>query len=338
VKTPSAAVGLCCLLLLAHPTLAEDRDIPALPLCRPIHEFRTPVPIWRPGPPLTRDGKLSSAPPRGRDGVIYIGLGVDSEFPACSPSSDEDFIFEVPSGSPGLQSGGQRIKMLGGAVRYDFLRDCIFRGFYANEPVAGVRDGWSETNLRALDTFEVLSSGRYCLADAASSVDAPNRSRPRHPAPTHSTPRTTSRAVLPTCRRFGETRMEVPVWQPKLTSEGNLLSEPPQREDGLVYISIVSNENCPGPWQDRFHTLVRPDDPDKSYSESGGLELLLRGHIRSENGQCVWSGLFLNDDNGSKHGWTSVVYIAVEERKLAASNQYCLARRHGPLRRGPKEE
>ena len=41
---------------------------------------------------------------------------------------------------------------------------CHFSGYYMNEDVQGMHQGWIETFFGAVDKKEVVMSGRYCLA------------------------------------------------------------------------------------------------------------------------------------------------------------------------------
>ena len=91
------ATALCC--FYTSSALA-DWDTPELPVCRPQHEWRTPVLVWTPG--LTDDGRLPSAPPESKDSVIYINVGLDGYAPTCRELPDNGmFEFDVPKGATG---------------------------------------------------------------------------------------------------------------------------------------------------------------------------------------------------------------------------------------------
>ena len=65
----------------------------------------------------------------------------------------------------------------------------------------------------------------------------------------------------------------------------------------------------------------------------------LDGNMRSEKGRCVWSGLFMTGvPEGVNMGWAATSFISVDEKKVATSEQYCLARGHGPLHRPSKQQ
>ena len=127
------------------------------------------------------------------------------------------------------------------------------------------------------------------------------------------------------------------MWEPRLAPNDEIRSEPPQGEGKLVFMSIVANTDCPGVWQDQFYSLKRPD-PQEGDLTPGGFAVALRGNVRSENGHCIWSGLFMNDSVSSQMGWETTAFITVDEERAASSGQYCLARRHGLLHRPQQQK
>ncbi len=320
------------LFLVASATVAmAASDGPALPRCKPVGDHRTPVAVWEPG--YTRDGTLSSAPPQGRGRVVYMDLITGQDYEACAgPEQNGVFAFEVPSRTPGLRSGSLHVNILEPEMQAT-RGGCHFNGFYVNEPVHSVEEGRSETSFRPLDTTEVMTSGRYCRADAKLAARWSESDQLSQTA----APPLKQRDFLSTCRRFGEDRMAITAWAPKANKNGYPSSAPPQGFGRLVYVAIVADFDCPGAWQDKFETLTLPND--KKNSSGGGLEISLRGNIRSEKGRCVWSGLFMTGvPEGMNMGWAATSFIAVDEKKVATSEQYCLARQHGPLHRPSKQQ
>jgi len=315
------------LLLVAGATVAmAASDGPALPSCKPVGEFRTPVAVWEPG--FTNDGTLSSVPPQGKGRVVYMDIITGPDYEACAgPEQNGVFAFEVPSGTPGLRSGSLHLTILEPKMKAT-RGGCHFNGFYVNEPVHSVEEGRSETSFRPLGTMEVMMSGRYCRADAKlaarwSESDRLNRA---------TAPRLKQRDFLSTCRRFGEDRMPVAVWAPKVNDNRRPSSPPPQGFGRLVYVSIVADYDCKGEWQNQ--TLEIPN-----VENGGGLEISLDGNMRSEKGHCVWSGLFMTGvPIGVNAGWAAMSLTAVDEKKVATSGQHCLARGHGPLHRPSKKQ
>lgn len=145
---------------------SADSDTPALPVCRPQHEWRTPVPVWTPA--LTKDGTLPSAPPERTNGTIFIDVGLDKNAPACeTPPSNNLFEFEVPKGTPGAPNG-LKVKIADDQMGEDSFHDCIFNGFYAATPRAarpdGMHQGWTETYFAPIDKSRIEATGQYCMA------------------------------------------------------------------------------------------------------------------------------------------------------------------------------
>jgi hypothetical protein len=290
------------LLSLVPPSLAAAQ--PALPRCRPAHELRTPMPVWT---PKVIDGKLSSAPPRGEGRIVYFHFNTDDNFAGCiEPPEDNLYVFEFLDGKHGPGVRGLKVniydrsKAVGGGA-------CFLSGFYVNKPANQTHDAWIETTFRPVDKFEIMSSGRYCLGDERSASDAEPRDS------------------LPACKRLGEDRTPVPLWQPKLTRGENLSSKPPMGDGKFVYISIVRAEDCPGPWQDQPTYFTLAND-DKDPHDSGGLEVAVIGNVRSQNGHCVWSGIYMNEPvTGMHQGWWSTTFRAVDAAKVISSGQFCQA-------------
>src|SRR6266850_3293253 len=136
--------------------MAASED-PALPLCRAIGEFRTPVLTWVAW--VTPEGKLSAAPPHGNGRMVYIDLSVGDNHEACASPPGDGFSFQFTDETSGPQSGGLRLNFPNNRTNYYWKYGCVFNGFYVNEPVPGVRDGWRETSFRPVDRFEVMASG-----------------------------------------------------------------------------------------------------------------------------------------------------------------------------------
>jgi hypothetical protein len=323
VRTPSAVVAFCC-LLLARPALAEvDWANAALPRCKPVHETRTPVPYWH---ARTTPGRiLSSVPPQGDGRLVYLDVIIPDQGSSCWRGTDkdgDDFVLEVPAGTPGVGATGLRVHVDDVESRALWL-SCRYRGFYVNEPARGGRDGWSETSFRPVEMADVLTSGRYCRSDGAATA-----SFTRWDAAAATPPASEPLKVLSTCRRSGEDRMPIPVWRPTFSAAGYLTSVPPQGYGRLVYITAVLKGNCQG-YTDMTDTYVTPED--LKHPTWGGFNVELSGPVHAEGGQCMRAGVFVNTLPSFAQGWSTTYFQPVDESKVAASGQYCLARRHGPL-------
>jgi hypothetical protein len=301
-------------LSAVSPSLAAAQ--PALPRCRSVHELRMPMPVWS---PKVTDGKLSSTPPQGKGRIVYIDLYSDDYYAGCKePEKEKVYIFEFLHGKS-VGSGGLRVN-IHDPKDHKQTSDgatCIFMGFYSNEPVNDAHDGWTETNFWPVDKFEIMSSGRYCLSDG------------------RSVPRAEPRDSLPTCKRSGEDRTPVPVWQPKRTPGGDLRSLPPMGDGKFVYISVVRDEDCSAEWPDRPYQL------SISYQykgmPSGGFGVTLIGNSGSQNGHCVWSGIYMNQTTPGLHmGWAETTFVGVDTAKLISSGQFCLVRPDAAARHGAR--
>jgi hypothetical protein len=321
-RNRSAVIGAAATVLCLFASHASaDWNAPALPVCKPQHEWRTPVPVWTPG--IAKDRRLDSVPPEPTTGVIYIDVGVASYAPACRDQPENGiFEFDVPRGTMGAPDG-LRLKIADDQMGYDSFRDCMFNGFYTPAQATTLPNDVRELTLRPLDKFTVIASGRYCRADAGAAAHLLQQAPIAPPATMRESPWT----LLPTCRAIAEDRIEIPVWEPRFTSHGGLRSVPPQDGDGkLVFMAVASPIDCLGAAPDL-------DLPASAADPQSGTSVDLNGRFRSENKHCVWSGLYMNDAVGYQHGWATTSFIQVDEAKVASSGQFCLTRRHGPLRR-----
>lgn len=318
----AAACALATVLCLIAFRASADSDAPALPICR-AHEWRTPVPVWTPG--LSKDGTLHAAPPEPISKVIYIGVGLDRDAPACQdPPPNGPFEFDVPKGTPGAPNG-VKVKITDHEFGQDSFRDCIFDGFYTTVPGAAEPGSIPEMILRPLDKSEIIMSGRYCRA----STDVTAHLSHHPPLAPPAQPRQSAEAVLPACRKAGEDRIGIPVWGARQKPDSRLRSSPPQRYGQLVFMVIELPDDCRG--DDKHQDLDFPDS--KTDATQGGTSLFLTGNPRSHNGHCIWSGLFMYDSGYYHMGWAFLTYNAVSEAKVASTGQFCLMPRNGPLHR-----
>ncbi len=116
------------------------------------------------------------APPTGNGGIVYISIEDPNEscykhdppWTADSPLSDELYSVELPN-DPVVLSNGERLKSGGLSINLRGNRKpagtgCRFDGFYMNEPVFGVHQGWVETYFAAIDQKRIVASNHYCMA------------------------------------------------------------------------------------------------------------------------------------------------------------------------------
>jgi hypothetical protein len=153
------------------------------------------MPVWK--PKVTREGRISSAPPKD---VMYVDLVTSFDVPGCNGVDDGDFVLTAPGPTSNAHLRGTKVTFDEGV---DIVRGgCVTRGFYINTPTANARDGWRKAHLHQLNTFEIMTSGRYCRADTAS-ASRPPRVTTLGPA---SVIRPHSGEVLPACRSSSEQR------------------------------------------------------------------------------------------------------------------------------------
>lgn len=136
-------------------------DLP-LPVCGD-GDQRVVVSVWRESEEPdgeTRD--INSAPPQGEGRVVYIEQrrtgqcgAADALNSYSSPFFDPD-AGEYPGGA-----GGLAVNMRGGTSWANGT--CNRVGFFKNEVVEGMHQGWIETYFGHLEDAPVSLAGRYCL-------------------------------------------------------------------------------------------------------------------------------------------------------------------------------
>jgi hypothetical protein len=132
-----------------------------LPNCAP-NDTRTPVALW--APRLDDRGDLLSGPPPTGDGrIVYIEVAGDNDRQGCAAAPpDKLYSFSLPNKRGDSGAGGVAVNLRGNVQFANGY--CYFSGFFMNEPVFGVHQGWTETYFGAVDKFKIIHSGRFCLA------------------------------------------------------------------------------------------------------------------------------------------------------------------------------
>lgn len=125
---------------------------------------RNPVPSW--SPPLTKDGDLTEEPPQTDGQVVFIEITGDADKIGCG-SSDKDHLYSLskPNDPKNAGDGGLEVNLRGNVQFHNGL--CTFHGFYMNQSVYGMHQGWIETYFKPLDQFEIVKSGVFCSEEAA---------------------------------------------------------------------------------------------------------------------------------------------------------------------------
>ncbi len=300
----SSSLFLVCLLASALPSAAGVD--PVLPKCRSVGETRAPIPMW--SEDLTGLRELIAAPQPAPGKIVYM------QFSAEDVEVEEtDVAYSVRLQPKEKDDGRGSIKVIFWGKRHFANGSYFFSGFFDLQHETADKN---EVTFRRLDTFDIVSSRRFCLGDHF--ADAP---RPVASAP--SVRKSEPQASLPWCGRSREDRIPIEMWKPKLTEEGELRSEPPTGDGKIVYISFqASQERC--------------GDPDKLFSfplryhgkTLEGLAVNLRGNNESFAGGCRFSGFYMNEPVFGVHqGWIETYFGPIDKDRIIATGQYCISRR-----------
>jgi hypothetical protein len=138
-------------------TAASNRA--GLPFCH-FADDRIPVPTW--SVELDKLGNLTSEPPQNDGQVVYIELFAENDEVDCaSADSDKLFSFSLPNNpNAPLLEGGLAVNLRGNVQFANGF--CYFKGFFMNQQVMGMHQGWIETYFGAVDQFDVIKSDRFC--------------------------------------------------------------------------------------------------------------------------------------------------------------------------------
>lgn len=146
-----------------RPKAVHSTGVGGLPVCLS-GDTRNHVPTWSPS--LTKDGDLTEEPPQNDGQVMFIEITGDGDKIGCG-NSDKDHLYALskPNTPGSVDDGGLEVNLRGNVQFHDGL--CTFHGFYMNQPVYGMHQGWIETYFKPLDQFEVIKSGAFCSEEAA---------------------------------------------------------------------------------------------------------------------------------------------------------------------------
>ncbi|HEY0662780.1 MAG TPA: hypothetical protein VGD21_15835 [Lysobacter sp.] len=129
---------------------------------------------------------------------------------------------------------------------------------------------------------------------------------------------------VPVCKP-GDGRTKIPVWQPAVDAEGNLSSDPPQKDGQIVYIQLHQDAAETTCNDKELNSFSRPENPKEHMD--GGLAVNIRGNAQFANGVCYFAGYYMNEDvMGMHQGWIETFYGAVNEKEILESGKYCLAK------------
>lgn len=155
MKQGSMAASVAAFLLMLVSSQA-GADIPSSVTQCAAGDSRVPVKLWQPD---VRERTLSSAPDAKDGDVFYIELHAENAHAGCgSAAPDHMYTFDVPD----PEGGGLAVNFRGNVQFANGY--CYVAGFFMNEQVHGMHQGWTETYFRPLDKAEVITSGRFCSA------------------------------------------------------------------------------------------------------------------------------------------------------------------------------
>jgi len=315
IRQSSAAFGLLLLVACHGAAIAASDVDPYLPRCRPSRETRVPVPTWDDG-----DGKLASLRrllsrwPSGTALVVYGSFGAVEEDVRIE---DEDKGYTVKITFQGNEREAGEIDITALERPQFNMGFYHYWGFFEVSPPASPRGAIA---LRRLDTFDVVSSARYCLGNGAPPVTARKTAAAQ----------VAQSGSLPACRRGEESRVPIATWKPKLTRNDvglfDVHAAPPRGNGRIVYISIdVPTHDCAAYASDsELYSVSLPEPPGSSWP---GVAINLRGNTRPVGSGCRFEGFYMNEPVAGMHqGWTETYFGAIQRERIVASDHYCMAR------------
>lgn len=119
---------------------------------------RTRIAVWT--PEVDAEGNLSSEPPSKDGQIVFIELWTDAKNVTCNEKELNSFSRPTNPKSP--TDGGLAVNLRGNTQFANGT--CYFRGYYMNEDVMGMHQGWIETYFGAVDKEKIALSDEFCLA------------------------------------------------------------------------------------------------------------------------------------------------------------------------------
>lgn len=117
----------------------------------------TPLPVWT--PEVDDEGNLSSDPPTGDGQIVYIELAASADQVTCD--NKELNSFSRPTNPENPLDGGLAVNLRGNTQFANGT--CYFRGYYMNEDVMGMHQGWIETYFGAIEKKQIALANKFCL-------------------------------------------------------------------------------------------------------------------------------------------------------------------------------
>jgi hypothetical protein len=129
----------------------------AVPVCEP-NDGRTTIPVWTPS--IDSEGDLSSDPPQQDGEIVFIEIYADAKQADCKDSALNSFSRPTDPKEP--LDGGLAVNLRGNTQFANGT--CYFRGYYMNEQVMGIHQGWVETYFHAVDKEKIVLADKFCVA------------------------------------------------------------------------------------------------------------------------------------------------------------------------------
>lgn len=120
---------------------------------------RTMIPVWKPS--VNKAGDLSSDPPQKDGLVVYIELYEEASKVECDDKKLNSFSKRINPDN--AMDGGLAVNIRGNTQFANGM--CYFKGYYMNQDVMGMHQGWIETYFGAVDRGKIIFSNKYCLAE-----------------------------------------------------------------------------------------------------------------------------------------------------------------------------
>lgn len=129
----------------------------ALPVCN-ASDGRTAIPVWEPA--VDADGNLSSDPPQQNGQIVYVAI---DRVPVDSSCDNTQMVsLARPDSVDDPMQGGLAVNLRGNAHLVGGA--CQLRGYYTNQDVEGMHQGWIETYFGAVEDAGTITPDKYCLA------------------------------------------------------------------------------------------------------------------------------------------------------------------------------
>ena len=135
-------------------------DAHAIEQCSSFFEHRTKIPVWRPS---VNGGHINSEPPMQDGKLVYIDIMADNDAVKCATlrRGEVYHLTYLNNTKTGSVDGGLEVGISGNVQFANGM--CYFRGFYINEDVMGMWQGFIATRFKAVRASDVTLSGRFCV-------------------------------------------------------------------------------------------------------------------------------------------------------------------------------